>query len=137
MTIRPYLSGDPLSTDIDTLADGGAWLLDLVAAVDHLRRGHRPDLTVWDALEEALRWSHPDPGDSDSLWDRPDPLSGTLYTFLITRTDRPVAVELQAALRRWVTVMGERYNDGHHWPHPTARRGFPPPLHTIALSSDE
>lgn len=137
MTTRPYLSDDPLHTDDDTLADGGAWLLDLVAAVDHLCRGHRPDLTVWDAVEEALRWSHPDTSDGESLWDRPDPLSATLYIFLITNTARPLAVELQAALRRWVTVMGERYNDGHHWPHPTSRRGFPPPLHTIALTSDE
>jgi len=23
--------------------------------------------------------------------------------------------------------MADRYNDGQHWPHPMARRGFPPP----------
>src|SRR5690606_24399116 len=40
----------------DEPAEGGTWLLDLVAAVDYLRRGIRPNITVWDALDEALRW---------------------------------------------------------------------------------
>lgn len=40
----------------DDTAEGGACLLDLVAAVDFLRRGDRNGLTVWDALEEAIRW---------------------------------------------------------------------------------
>ena len=35
----------------DEPAEGGTWLLDLVAAVDYLRRGIRPDITVWDALD--------------------------------------------------------------------------------------
>jgi hypothetical protein len=30
----------------EELAEGGTWLLDLVAAVDHLRRGIRPRITV-------------------------------------------------------------------------------------------
>ncbi len=38
---------DPFAPDSDTngpepLDKRGTWLLDLVAAVDHLRRGHRP-----------------------------------------------------------------------------------------------
>ena len=40
----------------DDVADAPAWLLDLVSAVDYLRRGLRPDFTVWDALAEAIRW---------------------------------------------------------------------------------
>ena len=44
---------DPIT---DELAEGGTWLLDLVAAVDYLRRGIRPGITVWDALGESLRW---------------------------------------------------------------------------------
>jgi hypothetical protein len=35
-------------------------------------------------------------------------------------------------VRRWVRAMAERYNNGHHWPHPVPRRGFPPPLHITA-----
>lgn len=119
MTINPFV--DP--PDGELLAEGGTWLLDLVAAVDHLRRGHRPGLTVWDALEEAVRWTT---GDDDSAWDMPDPLAATLRQ-LVDQTDVPVADRMQAAVRRWVVAMAGRYNDGQHWPHPTPRRGFPPP----------
>ena len=35
---------------VEPLEAGGTWLLDLVATVDHLRRGVRPDITVWDAI---------------------------------------------------------------------------------------
>lgn len=107
--------------------DGGTWLLDLVAAVDHLRRGLRPGLTVWDAIDEALRLGEPD-------WDAPDPLRGTL-TRLLDRTAGPLDVEIQAAVRRWVLAAADRYNNGHHWPHPVPRRGFPPP--TVGLPASE
>lgn len=103
----------------DDPADGATWLLDLVAAVDHLRRGLRPGLTVWDAIEEALRASEPD-------WDDPDPLRTTLHEFLAS-TSGPADLELQAGVRRWVLAAAKRFNDGHHWPHPGARRGFPAP----------
>jgi len=103
----------------DDPADGATWLLDLVAAVDHLRRGVRPGLTVWDALEEALRADEP-------YWDDPDPLRTTLHGFLAS-TGGPVDIELQAGIRQWVLAAAERFNDGHHWPHPAARRGFPAP----------
>jgi hypothetical protein len=118
----------------EVLADGATWLLDLVAAVDHLRRGHRPGLTVWDALEEALRWTLP-ASDDDDLWDRPDPLADSLRGLL--DTSGPTAERLQTALRRWVSAMADRYNNGHHWPHPAPRRGFPPPLHTISPGTGE
>lgn len=103
----------------DEPADGATWLLDLIAAVDHLRRGLRPGLTVWDALEEAVRTGEPD-------WDDPDPLRTTLHEFLASRSG-PADLELQAGIRRWVLAAAERFNDGHHWPHPAARRGFPAP----------
>jgi hypothetical protein len=35
--------------------DAGVWL-DVVAAVDHLSVTDRLGLTVWDAVEEAIRW---------------------------------------------------------------------------------
>ena len=49
----------PWSTveDSEPLAEGGAWLLDLISAVDYLRRGLRPSFTVWDALAVAIEWA--------------------------------------------------------------------------------
>lgn len=128
MTLHPF-TDDQGAEDpaIETLAEGGAWLLDLVAAVEHLRRGHRPGFTVWAALEEALRWSSATSPDDDTASDSTDPLTDALRGFL-DQTDAPVATQIQAAVRRWVLTMAERYNNGHHWPHPLARRGFPPPL---------
>ncbi|HWL41790.1 MAG TPA: hypothetical protein VNQ73_02515 [Ilumatobacter sp.] len=108
----------------EPLSDGATWLVDLVAAVDHLRRGYRPGLTVWDALEEAIRWTL-DNSDDDP-WDSPDPLAASLSAIL-DDLGAPVALKLQVAVRRWVTTMAARFNAGHHWPHPTARRDFPPP----------
>ncbi len=107
--------------------EGGTWLLDLVAAVDHLRRGLRPGLTVWDAIGEALRTEEPD-------WDDPDPLRSAL-TALVNWAAGPLDVEIQAAVRRWVLAAADRYNNGQHWPHPAPRRGFPPP--TLGLLASE
>lgn len=123
MTTELFDAGDDTGEPLD---DGATWLLDLVAAVDHLRRGYRPGLTVWDALEEALRWTLPDL-DRDDDWDTPDPLAHALERVL-AEADSPVASSVQAAVRRWVTVTAERCNGGHHWPHPQPRRGFPPPM---------
>lgn len=130
MTTNPFTAEPP---DGEALVEGGTWLLDLVAAVDHLRRGHRPGLTVWDALEEALRWSTT--AHDESVWDAPDPLASTLRRSL-EQAAGPAAVILQTAVRRWVTVMADRYNDGHHWPHPAPRRGFPPPSIHPAVEED-
>jgi hypothetical protein len=116
MTPDPFTEpGDPGQSTVD----GGTWLLDLVAAVDHLRRGLRPGLTIWDALEEALRAGEPD-------WDDPEPLRTALAN-LLDRTSGPIDLQLQDAVRSWVLVAADRYNAGHHWPHPASRRSFPPP----------
>lgn len=117
------MTNNPFDVDSlvgDDVADGATWLLDLVAAVDYLRRGIRPALTVWDALAEALRTGEPD-------WDDPDPLRSALTDMLDSPTTT-VDMEVQAGIRRWVIAAADRYNQGHHWPHPTARRGFPPPI---------
>ncbi len=122
----------------EDLNDGGTHLLDLVAATDHLARGLRHDFTVWDALEEALRWwladkaaldtGAPD-GDLYSPRDGSDPLGDHLRRIVESRDATVTAAEiLQQAVRRWATETANRYNAGHHWPHPTARRSFPPPL---------
>lgn len=120
----------------EPLNEGGTWLLDLVAAVDHLRRGHRPDFTVWDAFEEALRWNLPDSDLPAPGRDVADPLAATLHKFVVQGA--PVATQrMQRAVRRWVEAMAARYNNGHHWPNPQSRRGFPPPLVVdIALEPD-
>lgn len=66
----------PEDHDVESLEEAGTWLLDLVAAVDHLRRGIRPGITVWDAIEEALRWHTPRTDEHDPAepgWDDPRP----------------------------------------------------------------
>jgi hypothetical protein len=101
----------------EPLDEGGTWLLDLVSAVDHLRRGFRPGFTVWDALAEAVEWSA-----LTTTEDGPRPRG-----FGDVLTARPADHEaLQRAVRAWVLVKGDRYNAGHHWPHPTPRRHYPP-----------
>ena len=110
---------DLFTLDSDTngsepLDEGGTWLLDLVSAVDHLRRGYRPGLTVWHALAEAMDAS------SDA---------GVDGTDIIRQRDGDLA--MQRAVRRWVVTMAERYNAGFHWPHPTPRRTFPPARITL------
>lgn len=123
MTADPFI--DPTDqANREPLDEGGIWLLDLVAAVDHLRRGYRPGLTVWDALAEAVRWTV-DPTDDEST-SVPDPLADALRRLADTAGPQTSAA-LQGALRRWVITMADRYNCGYHWPHPTPRRGFPPP----------
>lgn len=101
----------------EPLDEGGTWLLDLVSAVDHLRRGYRPGLTVWDALAEAIDWAAATTAEDSPL---PRDFGGML-------TARPPDHEaLQRAVRVWVLVMGDRYNAGYRWPHPVPRTGFPP-----------
>lgn len=111
---------DPLPENLD---EGGTWMLDLVAAVDHLRRGIRPGITVWYALEEALCSTTDDADDAGATVDR---LCVALSDGLAA-SDLDAATTIQSAIRRWALAMADRYNDGHHWPHPVDRRGFPPP----------
>jgi hypothetical protein len=103
----------------EPLEEGGSWLLDLVSAVDHLCRGFRPGLTVWDALAEAIEWAAPTTAEDGQ---RPSDFGRALMA-------RPADHgALQRAVRVWVLVMADRYNSGHHWPHPAPRLAFPPPL---------
>lgn len=113
----------PDGTSGERLDEGGTWLLDVVAAVDHLRRGYRPGLTVWDALAEALHWSFAPDGDWETTT---DPLADGLRS--LAAAPPGAAEAFQGALRRWVATMADRYNGGYHWPHPIPRRAFPPPL---------
>lgn len=106
---------DLFAPDSDTngpepLGEGGTWLLDLVSAVDHLRRGYRPGFTVWDALAEAIDWPN--------VVEIAGPTSAAAGPSLNEGMHR--------AVRNWVCAMAGRYNAGHHWPHPQCRRTFPP-----------
>lgn len=135
MTTRQLIPDDQA---VESLDAGGTRLLDLVAAVDHLRRGIRPGITVWDAVEEALRWhtaSSHGHGPVEPRWDDPDPLRSSLARFLDHSTGR-ASVETQIAVRRWVLAMAARHNDGQHWPHPVPRRSFPPPRLDTDLLDD-
>ena len=119
-------------------------MLDVIAAVDFLRRGDRRTLTLWAAIEEALRWwvaersalldgvTDPEPH-TPRLGDD-DPLRGTLTQLIATAgQEEPVHIgaALQQALRRWSTAMGDQYNDQRNWPHPSQRKHYPPPLQLI------
>lgn len=127
------------SADDERVADGGTHLLQLISAVDYLRRGLRPGFTVWDALEEALRWHNielttlangaPQPGADEIRPNDPDPLLTQLRQLvdLVDTSDIDAAPTTQQAVRRWVTAMANAYNRGHPWPDPTPRQSFPPP----------
>ena len=126
----------PWSTvdDAEPLAEGGGWLLDLVSAVDYLRRGLRPDFTVWDALAEAIRWWNEEqlatdgvlaPELCEGFWEWNDPLREVLRG-LVALCDsdgtHDTAAVVQQAIRRWTIIMGARFNAGYPWPHPGAPR---------------
>lgn len=108
-------------TVTEPLGEGGTWLLDLVAAVDHLGRGARPQLTVWDAIGEAAAWAR-----SGIDHDMESTSFDDAVQALLNQSVESGAAAFQAAIRRWVLAMAIRYNDSYHWPHPTPRRAFPP-----------
>lgn len=127
-------------------SDVGGVLLDVVAATDYLTSTHRLGLTVWEAVEEALRWWVIDrltlPGDlpdadfSALPWgDDPDPLRTGLERLLACTSGAggpdglEMGVILTAALDTWVRRMADLYNDGHRFAHPAPRHGWPSPLY--------
>ncbi len=122
--------------DRDRPSSSQVWL-DVVSAVDYLSRGHRPGLTVYDALEEALRrhavWPIDSYDDGSSLpeanelpWDDPDPLRSALEQ-LVLRQPPAVAGEsttaeaVHGAMSTWTLRMADSYNDGCQWAHPNFR----------------
>ena len=117
--------------------------LDIVSAVDYLGHGHRYGLTVYDAIEEALRWWNAAQHRGDTLdahqaaqlpWDDADPLHTALESLLL-HLDAPgipasqsLPDALHQALTLWVQRMATEYNNGHPWIHPNDIRGLPTPL---------
>jgi hypothetical protein len=113
----------PHSEDLD---DGTYWILQLVAAVDFLRRGDRHAFTVWDAFEEALTWwtaahQEPIPEATDSDDETCLQTAITRFLRLADQLDVDASEGVQQAVRHWVETIGQLYNYGRRWPHPVAR----------------
>ena len=109
---------DDLEPTDEPLHDAGGLLLQLVAAVDYLGRGFRPGFTVWDAIEEALRWH----GEIGPDWTEPDPLLRTLRLSFSLTAHRSAADTLNAAIQRWVDAAANAFNDSIPWEPLMARR---------------
>ncbi len=99
-----------------------SWI-ETVAAVEYLSRTHRPGLTVWDALAEAVRWwiagvqGEPGRERSGLPWIDQDPLRSALESLLRvaspvgTIDGRDLRAVLDGALCCWREAMGEAFND--------------------------
>ena len=90
--------------------DGIALMTGIVAAVTWLRRGAMPGMTVWDVIEQALRWR----SGTAAAWSEPDPLRAVLR-IAVADQDAPVAQALGDALRVWLATTAQSFNDGVDW----------------------
>jgi hypothetical protein len=111
-------------------AHSEVWL-EVVGAVDYLAEGHRLGITVWDALEEALRWwtaelldpreGFPSGRGVDVPWCDPDPLRSSMSQLLVVVPPAhapgtaALGDVLTAALRAWLSVMAVEFNDSHRF----------------------
>jgi hypothetical protein len=98
------------------------WLLELIAAVDYLQRGIRPDLTIWEAIAEALHdWLA-----STGIGPATKPIDGyDEYSFtdalvrvvehLDRRRDLPAADFVTDAVASWARATAGRFNAGTSW----------------------
>jgi len=123
--------GEPHAEDHAEATDR---FLEVVSAVEFLRRGDRRGLTLWAAFEEALRWwtvervalidGFCEPSLGAPTLGGSETLPATLLRFLaVAGQDEPIHLHdaFQQALRRWAATMAERHNDGHPWPPAIAR----------------
>ncbi len=102
----------------EPLDEAGSLLIQLVAAVDYLRRGVRPGFTVWDAFEEALRWQLK----VDEDWTATDPLGRVLRMTLGSDDHKSIADAFGIAVRSWVQASAAIHNDGLTWEVSIARK---------------
>jgi hypothetical protein len=123
-------------TAVGAVDDGAVWL-EVVSAVDYLTAAHRPGLTVWDALDEAIRWWTAellDPRDGfpsrravELPWHDPDPLRSTIEVLLgaVPAAEPADATALgdvfTSALMAWLAVMADEFNDGQRFAAPQSR----------------
>lgn len=113
------MSGEARSVDYSE-----SWL-EVIAAVEYLGCTHRPGLTVWDALAEAVRWwvdGASSPADSgrggcSPPWNDPDPLRTALESLLGvvgsagTLDGHDLATVMDGAVRCWLEAMASAFND--------------------------
>ena len=102
-----------------------SWI-EVVAAVDYLSSTHRPGLSVWTALAEALRlWIdsavsqvHKAQGRSELLWHDADPLRSALDLLLQVVSPagaidgQDLSAAMDGALCCWLDTMAAEFNDG-------------------------
>ena len=102
---------DDLEPNDEPLDDGGSLLIQLVGALDYLRRGAYPTLTVWSAHEQALRWH----GNFEPDWSDPDPLLRALRLALSALGKRTSAEMLGISIRRWISATAGIFNESEAW----------------------
>jgi len=111
--------------------EASACWTEVVAAVDFLAQSERLGMTVWDALDEAIRlwaeeWFQASTA-SGSGWSDADPLRTSIEVLLrsaasgATPGGEPLGAVLAAALEVWLDDMRQRYNQGH----PFSRNNWP------------
>ncbi len=115
------MSGEARSVDYSE-----SWLK-MIAAVEFLGTTHRPGLTVWDALAEAVRWWVEDESSSAEAgreryslpWSDLDPMRTAMELLLrsappagtLDGHDLPAVME--SALCGWLEGMAAAFNDDH------------------------
>jgi hypothetical protein len=114
---------------------------DVVAAVDYLSATHGLGLTVWQAVEEAIRWwsvdydaptdNLPDAAFAELPWDDPDPLRSTLERLLDVVAPlgvgdgHDIAAVLSSAFTVWSERMAILYNNRHGFANLSSAGGWP------------
>jgi hypothetical protein len=91
--------------------DGIALMTELVAAVNWLRRGAMPGLTIWEAFERALRRSE----GGERKWSDPDPFRTALRGLVETPSIAPSQVVMAARLRSWLDSTSVTFNSASPW----------------------
>ena len=112
-----------------TAASSGQWR-EAAAAVDYLAEIERPGFTVWDAVDEAVRWwifdhlsvdGEFEQASLDLLWEDPDPLRTTLLELFNTVPatgavdGHTLASVMEGALSAWLERTAVRINDGRRF----------------------
>ena len=101
---------DDLLDHEEAPADNGiALMAELVAAVTWFRRGAMPGITVWDAIEQAMRWR----SGTDADWSEPDRLRAALQ--IAIARPQVLADVVAEAIRSWLAATSQAFNEGIDW----------------------
>lgn len=103
--------------------DTSACWTEVVAAVEFLAQSEHLGMTVWDALDEAIRlWADEwfeQSGTRRNAWSDADPLRTSMEVLLRSVASgaipggQQLGAVLSAALELWLSEMREQYNQGH------------------------